>query len=79
MNFDPDYAEQLLGMLPSGTRVEFTTARGDLVTGEARDYPRPGRRFTVNGMWEWFATAEFLGEKVAAVKVEPFVVTVINT
>lgn len=78
MNFDPEYAAQLLGQLPSGTEVEFTLYNGTLAKGEARDYPRPGRRFTVDG-WEWFVTAELLADKVIRIRVLPFSVQVINS
>jgi len=63
-----DYIAQLLGTLPSYTEATFTNSRDESYVGIARDLPKNGRRWTVNGS-EWFITAETL-QVLEIVKVE---------
>jgi hypothetical protein len=65
---NPDYIADLLGTLPSYTEATFTNYRGESYRGIARDLPKAGRRWTVNGN-EWFITAETL-RVLEIVKVE---------
>ena len=65
---NPDYIADLLGTLPTYTEATFTTLNGRNYRGIARDLPRAGRRWTVNGS-EWFITAETL-RNLEIVKVE---------
>jgi hypothetical protein len=65
---DYHYLAALLCALPSYTEVVIYNQRGDVLKGLARDFPKEGRRFTVEG-WEWFIDAEAL-ERVGVTKVE---------
>jgi hypothetical protein len=47
---------ELMCAVPAYTEATFAFADGRTVQGLARDYPRPGRRWTVGG-WEWFINA----------------------
>lgn len=67
-NYAPELLVELLGAVPSGTTATFTLIGGRTARGEARDYPRPGRRWTVEG-WEWFIDAAFL-ERVVSVTID---------
>jgi hypothetical protein len=52
----PEYLSTLLASVPAYTTADFIMARGDKVSGMARDLPRNDgepRRWTVAG-WEWF-------------------------
>jgi len=52
-----EWAQQalnLLELLPRGACVHLERAGQDPIRAEARDFPGEGRRYTVNGMWEWF-------------------------
>lgn len=55
---DPQLLAELLGALPSYTEATFTLQNGTTVKGIARDYPRPGRRWTTTDGWEWFIDAD---------------------
>ena len=65
---DAVFVADLLGTVPTYTEATFTLANGQTVHGVARDMPRPGRRWTVNG-WEWFIDADLLN-RVEVVKVD---------
>ena len=63
-----DYMADLLGTLPNYTEATFTTLNGKTYRGIARDLPKAGRRWTVEG-WEWFITPDTL-RTMEIVKVE---------
>jgi hypothetical protein len=65
---NPDYIADLLGTLPTYTEATFTTMNGRTYRGIARDLPKNGRRWTVDGS-EWFITAEAL-RNLEVVKVD---------
>jgi hypothetical protein len=73
---DAEFMADLLGRVPTYTEATFTLANGQQVRGIARDMPRPGRRWTVNG-WEWFIDAALLDRiSVTRVDVDAFGVDV---
>jgi hypothetical protein len=73
---DSEFLATLLGSVPAYTEATFTVAGGRTVVGMARDLPRLGRRWTVNG-WEWFLDADTLTRLgVTHVAFEPFDVNV---
>lgn len=53
------YTADVLASVPTYTEATFTLASGREVRGIARDLPRPGRRWTVDG-WEWFIDADLI-------------------
>lgn len=72
----PDYLATLLGSVPTYTEATFTLGYGRTVTGIARDIPKLGRRWTVNGS-EWFLDADAITRVgVTRVAFEPFDVKV---
>lgn len=71
---NPEYTADLLASVPTYTEATFTLDRGKEVRGIARDLPRAGRRWTVDG-WEWFIDADLI-RRLGIVKVSINPVTV---
>ena len=75
---DATFLAELMCIVPSGTEAQITLCNGKTVKGMARDYPRPGRRWTVDG-WEWFISSHSLDDgTIASIEFSPLTVTLVR-